>query len=104
MGDYLDKVVQKCENNYDCSKLVLSSSGTSNIQFELPISINLQQGDIIEFYAATIHGLTDPYITHDDYYRAEVYRKAPSRKKELVVRLIAADMRLLKQVKEDYKK
>lgn len=104
MGDHLDTVVQRCKQNYESSKLVLSANGTPNIQFELPISIHLRQGDIIEFYLGHIRNIKDPCITHDDYYVAKIYRRNKWRKKEVVARLESVDMRLLEQVKRDYRK
>nr|MBI4156476.1 hypothetical protein [Candidatus Woesearchaeota archaeon] len=103
MGDYLDVVVQRCKQAYERSELVLSKNGTSDIQFRLPISIHLRKGDIIQFYQGIIRGLENPTITHDDYLTAEIYRRNKWRKKELVARLESADMRLLENVKRDYK-
>jgi len=107
MGDYLDTLVCKYIPCYDSdsTQLVLSpENGLSEIQFELPITIKLTTGDMITFYSGNSSGLKNHCITHNDYTTAMIFINNPPGEKRFIARLDAADMRLLEQVKRDYRK
>ena len=105
MGDYLDTLVCKYIPCYDSTQLVLSlENGLSEIQFKLPITISLLPGDMITFYSGNSRGLKNPCITHNDYTTAMIFINNPPGEKRFIARLDAADMRLLEQVKRDYRK
>ena len=115
MGDFLDTIVEKCETDLDSTKLVLTTSDSTAIMianntaimitFELPIALKLGHGDVIQFYLGQYHithreygkgYIRDrAYITHEDYFRAEV-RKGT---KEPILFLNAKDMDILTRIK-----
>ena len=101
MGDFLDTIVEECETDLDSTKLILRTSGsTDRIVFELPIAANLERGDVLKFYLGQYHGgvgtLNQAYITHGDYFRAEIYKKGT---KEPILFLNSKDMDMLTRIK-----
>ena len=101
MSDNLEMVVVRCNTDYDSTRLVLGESQAEKsgvfheIEFLLPIVLQLKPGDRIQFYLGTTTNYNAIY--HGNYARAFVYRKD---EETPFLSFDGIQMKLLEEIKE----